>query len=177
MRFPQFVAAMASLTVAATALPSQQSPASALDDPAIVGIFDAANSWDIATGTLASKRASRADVREFGAMLVRAHTVVQGEGRDLATRLHVTPTPVSPDFPLRKDYEETMKRLASLSGPAFDRAFLEHEVSFHEAVINAIKTTLLPAIHDAELKALVVKVTPAFKSHLASAEALLKKQP
>jgi putative membrane protein len=149
--------------------------APALDDPVIVGIFDAANSWDIATGTLAATKGSRQDVKDFGAMLARDHQAVQKQGRDLAAKLGVRPTPVSADFPLRKAHDATMARLRTLSGAAFDKAFLEHEVAYHKAVIDAVTTTLLPAIRNAELKALVEKVAPAFQAHMIAAENLLKK--
>ena len=58
-----------------------------------------------------------------------------------------------------------MKKLQGLSGPAFDKAFLEHEVAYHKAVVDAVTTTLLPAIKNAELKAFVEKVAPAFVAH------------
>jgi putative membrane protein len=41
-------------------------------------------------------------------------------------------------------------------------------------VIAAIQTTLLPAIKNEQLKALVVKVAPAFQAHLQMAENLGK---
>lgn len=146
----------------------------ALDDPAIVGIFDAANSWDIETGSLAESKASRQTVKSFGAMLARDHRGVQQQGRDLAKKLGVTPTPVAADFPLKKAHEETMTKLRSLSGDAFDKAFLQHEVDYHRAVIDAINSTLKPAIKNAELKALVEKVAPAFEAHMRQAQELLK---
>jgi putative membrane protein len=146
-----------------------------LDGAAIVGIFDAANTWDIATGTLASKNATRQDVKDFGAQLARDHKSVQQQGRDLAKKLGVTPTPVAKDFALKKDYEDTMKKLGSLKGADFDRAFLEHEVAYHKAVIDAVTTQFVPAIQNAELKAFVLKVAPAFDAHLKMAENLLKK--
>ena len=146
-----------------------------LDDAAIVGIFDAANSWDVSTGSLAARRASRADVKELGAMLVRDHKAVQKQGRELAAKLGVTPTPVAADFALKKDYDDTMKRLAGVKGAEFDRAFLEHEVAYHRAVIDAVTNAFLPAIKHAELKAFVEKVAPAFAAHMAAAENLLKK--
>ena len=59
-----------------------------------------------------------------------------------------------------------MSRLSALSGPAFDRALLDHEIAFHAAVISAIQTTLVPAISNAELRALVEKVAPHFQGHL-----------
>jgi putative membrane protein len=154
---------------------AQRESRSAIDDAAIVGIFDAANRWDIATGSLAAKKATRADVKEFGAMLARDHEQVRQQGRDLAKKLAVTPTPVAKDFPLLKNHEEAMKKLDGLTGAAFDRAFLEHEVAFHKAVIDAVTTTFLPAIKNAELKAFVTKVAPAFQAHMLAAEQLLKK--
>jgi hypothetical protein len=53
-------------------------------------------------------------------------------------------------------------------------SFLEHEVAFHQAVIDALHTTLLPAIKNEELKALVVKVAPAFQAHMLAAQQLEK---
>jgi len=146
-----------------------------IDDAAIVGIFDAANTWDIATGSLAAKRATRQDVKEAGAQLARDHATVQKQGRELAGKLGVTPTPVPKDFALLKDYNDTMKRLGGLSGAAFDNAFLEHEVAYHRAVLDAVKNQFLPAIQNAELKAFVLKVAPAFDAHLKMMENLQKK--
>ena len=145
-----------------------------LDDAAIVGIFDAANTWDIATGSLAASKATNTDAKAFGAMLARDHKGVQKQGRDLAKKLGVTPTPVAADFALKKDYNQTMKQLAGLSGAAFDKAFLAHEVAYHKAVIDAVTNAFLPAIKNAELKAFVEKVAPAFQAHMLAADNLLK---
>jgi putative membrane protein len=68
-----------------------------------------------------------------------------------------------------------MKKLESAKGEDFDRAYLAHEVAYHEAVINAINQTLLPAIKNPELKAFVQKVGPAFQAHLDAAKKLAQK--
>ena len=60
--------------------------ASGLDDPTIVAIFDAANTADIETGTLAAERGQAKEVREFGEMLARDHKAVRQLGRDLESR-------------------------------------------------------------------------------------------
>lgn len=140
-----------------------------LDDPTIIAIFDAANTADIETGKLAETRGASKEVRDFGAMLARDHQSVRQMGRDLAKKLGVTPTPPADDTAAR-DHAAAMASLGRLSGPAFDRAFLAHEVAFHAAVIAAVNSTLLPAIHNAELKALVVKVAPAFEAHRLAAQ-------
>ena len=146
----------------------------ALDDATIVAIFDAANTADMETGALAEKKGSTKAVRDFGAELVAAHRSVRQQGRDLAAKLGVKPTPPA-DQTAAKDHAAAMKKLSALSGAAFDRAFLEHEIAYHKAVIAAVQGTLLPAIQNAELKALVVKVAPAFVAHQKEAEAMLAK--
>lgn len=146
-----------------------------LDDPTIVAIFDAANSWDVETGRLAVRKGASREVRDFGAMLVRDHTTVRQQGRDLATRLRVTPTPPR-DFAMARDHAAALRRLGALSGRSFDRAFLEHEVAYHKAVIEAVTTTLLPALENEEVRALVTRVAPAFQAHMLAAQSLLDRQ-
>jgi putative membrane protein len=144
-----------------------------LDDPTIVAIFDNANTADIETGRLAAERGHSKEVRQFGAMLARDHEMVRQQGRDLAKKLGVMPTPPAGDRSA-KDQAAIIRRLSGLRGADFDRAFLQHEVQFHKDVIAAVETTLLPAIKNEELKNLVVKVAPAFEAHRQMAENLGK---
>ena len=144
----------------------------ALDDATICAIFDAANTWDIETSQIAVKKGTTKEVRDLAAMFIRDHKAVRQQGRDLVKKLNVTPTPPK-DFALATDHEQAMKTLESASGKAFDRAYLSHEVSYHKAVIDAIKSSLIPATQNAELKALEVKVGPAFEAHMLAAQRLL----
>ena len=155
-------------TATATSLPPV-----ALDDPTIVAIFDQANTSDIETGELAAKMGSTKEIRDFGAMLARDHKTVRQQGRDLARKLGVKPTAPKPDEG-KKGHEAVMKQLRSLKGAEFDKAFLQNEVGYHDAVIAAVTSTLLPAIQNAELKDLVTKVAPAFVAHRDAAKNMLE---
>jgi putative membrane protein len=157
-----------------SAAPAPSTAAPALDDATIVAIFDAANTADVETGELAAKKGSTKTIRDFGAMLARDHKAVRQQGRDLAKKLGVTPTPPKDDNSA-KDHAAVMKKLNGLSGAEFDKAFLQSEVAYHDAVIAAVQSTLLPAIQNAELKELVVKVAPAFVAHRDGAKNLLTK--
>ena len=170
MRFTTALALSAVLLIATS---GSELSAQALNDATIVAIFDAANTADIETGELAARQGHSRKVREFGEMLARDHKVVRQQGRDLAAKLGVTPTPPTNDQSA-KDHAAAMRRLKALKGEAFDRAFLQHEVAFHKAVIDAVTSTLLPAIHNAEVKDLVVKVAPAFQAHMLAAQNLEK---
>jgi putative membrane protein len=167
------VLALASATFLGLVAASTPHPATlALDDPTIVAIFDAANTADIETGHLAVTKGSTKEVRDFGAMLERDHSAVRQQGRDLAKKLKVTPTPPKDD-PSAAAHAEAMKTLSAKNGKEFDVAFLKHEVAYHKAVIDAVNSTLLPAIKTQEVKDLVVKVAPAFQAHMVGAQSLL----
>ena len=152
--------------------------AAGLDDPTIVAIFDAANSWDIETAGVALKRSHDKDVREFAHMMQRDHRAVRKLGRDLAHKLHVTPTPPGKDFAMYKDHVAAMKSLRTAKhGSAFDHAYIDNEVAYHQAVIDAMTNTLLPATKNTEVRDLETKVAPSFEAHLAAAKAVQAKLP
>ena len=170
------VFAAVTLTAISAGRASAQAPAAKLDDPTIVAIFDNANTWDIATGGLGAKKGSTKEIRDFGAQLVRDHTSVRQQGRDLAKKLKVKVPALPKDFQMKKDHDAAMKNLQGIKGKAFDKAFLQHEVDYHKAVIDAVNTTLMPALQNQEVKDLVTKVAPAFKAHQDMAQNLLNKQ-
>lgn len=155
--------------------PVRAAVAAALDDPTIVAIFDAANTWDIETSQVALKKSRNKDVRRFAAMMVHDHRAVRQLGRDLAHKLRVTPTPPGKDFALYQDHESAMRTLRGTKGRAFDKAYIDHEVAYHQAVIDAVTTQLLPATKNAELKSLEEKVAPNFVAHLAAAKDVQQK--
>jgi putative membrane protein len=101
---------------------------------------------------------------------------VQQQGRDLAQKLNVMPTPPA-DTSMMAAHHTAMASLEGKSGADFDRAFLENEVAYHQAVIDAVNNTLMPAIKNQELKDLVTKVAPAFVAHKQAAQNLLDKMP
>ena len=173
IRLAVSTALAAILGFTAATMARAQSPAPALDDPTIVAIFDAANTADIETAGLAAKKGFHKDVRELGQTFVEAHRQVRQQGRDLAKKLGVTPTPPKNDAAAR-DHAAAMRKLRALSGAEFDRAFLAHEVAFHRSVLDAVSQTLLPAIQNPELKTFVQNVAPAFQGHLAMAEKLAR---
>ena len=145
----------------------------ALDDPTIVAIFDAANTYDIETGQLALQKSRTKAVRDLAQLFVSDHTALRQQGRELAKKLSVTPTPPK-QSDLATAHAEAMKELRSKSGAEFDRAYADQEVQYHQAVLDAVNGTLLPAIQNAELKAFVAKVGPAFQGHLEAAKHLQK---
>jgi putative membrane protein len=149
--------------------------AQGVNDAQIAAIVVTANQVDIDAGKLAESMGSSAEVKTFGKDMVRDHTGVNKSAVDLVTKLKVTPEDNPTAMSLKKGGMDNVDSLKTMKGKAFDRAYIDHEVAYHEQVLEAMDKTLIPAAKNDELKALLVKVRPAFASHLAHAKMLQTK--
>ena len=154
------------------ALLSSIAQAQNVTDPQIASIVVTANQVDIDAGKLAESQASSAEVKAFGRQMATDHTGVNKQAGALVTKLKVTPEPNDTSKSLKQGGDANVASLKTLSGAAFDRAYVDHEVAYHQQVIDALDKTLVPSAQNAELKALLVKVRPAFVAHLEHAKAL-----
>ncbi len=144
-------------------------------DAQIAAIVVTANQVDIDAGKLAESKAHSADVKAFGERMVTDHSGVNQSATQLVQKLHVTPEPNATSESLQKGGEQNLAALKKLSGAAFDKAYIDHEVTYHESVLAALDKTLIPSAQNAELKALLVKVRPAFQAHLEHAQQIQSK--
>jgi putative membrane protein len=141
-------------------------------DPQIAAIVVTANQVDIDAAKLAKSRSKTQDVQGFAQLMITDHSAVNKTAADLVQKLHVTPEPNATSASLQKGGDDNLTTLKKLQGPAFDKAYVDHEVAYHEAVLQAMDKTLIPSAQNAELKALLVKVRPAFEAHLDHAKQL-----
>ena len=167
------------LVLAALVLAAPLSAASAADakptDPQIAAIVVTANQVDIDAGKLAKSRSQSQDVKNFAQMMVTDHTSVNKQATDLVHKLKVTPEANATSASLKQGGEENLAKLNKMHGSAFDKAYVDHEVTYHQSVIDALDNTLIPNASNAELKALLEKSRPAFVAHLEHAKQLQAK--
>ena len=142
------------------------------NDAQIAAIVVAANQVDIDAGKLAASKAGNKEVREFAQRMVTDHTGVNKAATELVTRLKVKPESNATSTSLKQGGDATLKRLNGLKGDDFDRAYVANEVAYHQSVLDALDKTLIPSAKNGELKALLVKVRPAFVAHLEHAKHL-----
>jgi putative membrane protein len=164
MKFRMLVIA-GSLIALGSAVSAQE-----INDAQIASIVVTANQVDIDAGKLAASRATNAEVKKFAELMVTDHTGVNKSATDLATKLKVTPQDNPTSQKLKSGGDENVANLKKLNGAAFDRAYVDHEVAYHQAVLDAVDKTLIPGAKNEELKALLVKVRPAFVAHLEHAK-------
>jgi putative membrane protein len=80
--------------------------------------------------------------RAFAQRMIGDHTAVNDQALTLVK--NVTPEDNATSQSLTKQAEATRKKLAALTGAAFDKAYVDNEVAFHKAVNSALSTTLIP---------------------------------
>lgn len=142
----------------------------ALTDAQIAAIVVTANAIDVANGELALARSENDRVRQFAQSMVGDHRAVNASAGELVERLGVTPEENDVSRSLQSDAEQTRARLSALEGVAFDRAYIENEVAYHRAVLDAMDGLLLPSATHPELRQALTDARPLFEAHLGHAE-------
>lgn len=140
------------------------------NDAQIAGIVVAANTVDINAGKLAEKNSKNKDVIAFAKQMVADHTSVNKQATALVKKLKVTPEDSDTSKSLKEDGDANIAKLKGLKGNDFDKAYIDNEVTYHQAVIDAMDKTLIPNAKNSELKDTLVKVRPAFVAHLEHAK-------
>jgi putative membrane protein len=153
------------LSVAFAALTAQE-----IGDAEIAAIVVTANQVDVDAGKLARQRAGNSEVKQFAERMVSDHEGVNEQAVALAKKLKLTPKENETSRAIKAGGDKNLATLKTLSGAAFDKAYVDHEVVYHAQVLEALDKTLIPGASNSELKALLVKVRPAFVAHLEHAK-------
>jgi len=150
--------------------PSSRSTATALTDANILGQLAEANQAEIAVGQMALQRTKSSEVRGFARQMISDHTKMLNAGKAVADSLAVTPSPPSPDSLPQKADQET-QTLSTLTGAAFDKAYMDAQVADHRTVL-ALLGKLAAAAQDPRLQSLIAGAQPTVQQHLDRAQAL-----
>ena len=148
--------------------------AATVTDPQIAAIAVAANAVDSAAGVMAQQKGTDARVKEFANRMVVDHSGVNKQALALVQKLHVTPEASPTSQQLTQGGDQSRQQLSGLSGASFDRGYMDHEVEYHQTVLDALDKTLIPNAQNAELKALLQQVRPAVAAHLQMAQEIQK---
>ena len=168
--FGALILALSVMASTARAQDTTKAKTPALSDANIAAIVVAANNADIANGKQALTKAQSPDVKQFAQTMINDHTAVNQQATDLAGKLKLTPADNDASRNLTAAQDKARKDQAALSGKAFDKAYIDNEVTYHQAVLDTIDKALIPNAQNAELKALIVKVRPAIAAHLDHAK-------
>jgi putative membrane protein len=141
-------------------------------DPQVAQVMLTANTGEVAQGTLAQTSATNTAVKDFATMMVTEHSAANQRVQALVQQLGITPQPNPVSAQLQGESDAIVAQLRTLSGTAFDRAYIDAQVDVHTKVLALIDDTLLPASQAAEVKAELATMRASVAMHLTHAQQL-----
>jgi putative membrane protein len=145
-----------------------------MSDSNIVALLDDANKADSSAGAVAAKKATNADVKAYARLMMSEHHTLRAAGQELAKKLGVTPK-LPERNPLAGYVKNEMDALQKTpKGAEFDRTYIDHEVSIHQAVLDFANQARVTT-QTTELKDLIEKAIPVIRKHLDQAQEIQKK--
>ncbi len=174
LKLVTFALTSVALVAVGTACAENTAAGAAPTDAQIAMIAVTADNVDIEASKMAIEKAQDKSVKEFAELMVRDHSAVNAKATALAKKLGVTPEESATSKSLKEDGDKQMAKLKALKGAEFDKAYVDSEVSYHEKVIAAVTTVLIPNTKNAELKSLLESAGPIFASHLEHAKMMQK---
>jgi putative membrane protein len=123
-----------------------------------------ANMAEIELGKMALEKATSEEVKKFAQRMVDDHGKANDELKTLAQNKNFT-LPDAPD-PQMKAIKD---RLSKLSGPSFDRAYMQTMIVDHRKAVSDFRLASKSA-KDADVKGWAAKTLPTLEEHLKMAQ-------
>jgi putative membrane protein len=127
----------------------------------------ASDLFEIESSKLAQSRATRADVKEFAAMLVKDHTQSTADMKAIASKESITLSPPA----LRPDMQSKIDALKAATGEQFDTLYLSQQVAAHEETLTLHQGYAATGDNEA-LKGFAAKTATLVSKHLDQARNL-----
>jgi putative membrane protein len=136
------------------------------------------NQMEIKAGQMAKKNSQNKQVKQYGEMLIKDHSLADKQITALAKKENIELTMPAPTDPSeqaeRQSDMDAMSRLETLKGEEFDREFSKMMVEGHQKAIDMVQTAVRQT-QDSKIQGLLNKLLPVLKEHLRVAEQISKK--
>jgi putative membrane protein len=143
----------------------------ALTPAAILSQLNGANTAEIRLAGLAAKRAASPEVKQVAGKLATDHAKNLEQLRALAQKLNLNLTSAEGDNLSVGDSTALPADLQGKSGAEFDKAFVRYEIEEHQAKIEKIRSQMIPAAQNEQIKAYLQKTVTDMEAHLAALQA------
>lgn len=143
-----------------------------MTDNQIAGVLKLANDSEIKAAKNAMKQAKSKDVKQFAKDMVKDHGKANKELKAIESKHKIKAADSELKRTLQASAKSGEERLKSLKGAEFESAYIQEQITMHQAVLDAIDKDLMPNANNADLKALLEKVRPVVAKHLDHAKNL-----
>jgi len=121
---------------------------------------------EVELGKVASEKGGTSEVKDFGNRMVKDHTQANDELKGLAEKKGITLSST-----LDPRHQAQVDRLNKLTGPAFDKAYVNNQVRAHESTVELFQEEAQSG-QDPDLKAFASRTLPTLQSHCSSIKSI-----
>jgi putative membrane protein len=125
---------------------------------------------EVQLGKLAAEKGSTDSVKQYGQKLTSDHARATGDLKQIAAKENIQ----IPDS-LDSKHQSKVDKLAKLSGPEFDRAFVKDQMKDHQKDVDQFQAEAQYGT-DPNVKMVAAKELPTLQQHLAEAKDLNKQK-
>ena len=133
-------------------------------------IMRVANLAEVREGELARSKTTNTAVRDYAIMMVTEHTAQSNKTESELARADIASSDTDDSRRLDAESGATTEQLRALSGAAFDRAYMDRQVSAHQALISMIDSKLTPRAKKKALKDQLADLRKLADTHLTRAK-------
>lgn len=144
-----------------------------LTDGEIAAVMHALNQGEIRQAELAMQKSDNPEVIETAQMIIADHRQMDQKTMALAGVANIQPQENALSRSLRKQSQETEKKLSGMSGREFDRAYLQGQAKLHQQAIDTVRNDLLPAAQSPQVRQQLTTALEKLESHMQQAQASL----
>lgn len=119
---------------------------------------------EVELGKMAQQKAANPQLKEFGAMMVSDHSMINNEMKNIAKNKGITLPKIMSD-----DLQKLRKKLYKKSGKEFDRAYLAAMIKDHKQDIRTFEAAI-KELRDTDLRRFAGINLPILKKHLSIIE-------
>lgn len=123
---------------------------------------------EVELGKLAAQKASNDAVKQFGQRMVDDHSKANEQLKQIATKSNIE-VPAALD----SKHQSHIDKLAKLSGPAFDKAYVKDMVKDHQHDVDDFKSEAQNG-SDPNIKQFAMQTLPTLQEHLNAVKDLKK---
>jgi len=123
---------------------------------------------EVELGKLAAQKASNDAVKQFGQRMVDDHSKANEQLKQIAGKSNIE-VPAALD----SKHQSRIDKLAKLSGPAFDKAYVKDQLKDHERDVDDFKSEAQNG-SDPNVKQFAMQTLPTLEEHLNAAKDLKK---
>ena len=130
---------------------------------------------EIALGQLAAQKGTHAEVKRFGEMMISDHRAAGQELKQIHSQLAANSTganstAATADTDARDEHKDALEDLQGLSGPEFDRKYMDLMVEHHQDAVDELERKAENG--STEVRQWASKTLPKVQQHLVQAKTI-----